>query len=262
MKTMTILILLISAINVSMAQNKLGKAKENLSETSPQEFSHDGDQPSSSSDGESKFLENLVFEALYFVSYGTLIGQLEPRSFYAYPYADGQHGEYMQIEKGAPGKRSEFMISNTMIFHSEVYGNDLKLNYRFLPFLGVEANHLHFFDHQGENTDLGISSMMLNYYRIRENSVSGYWGLGATYVGSGVNTAGFAYNLGMDIYVGKPVSFGLAWKQSFINEETINEFKILARYHLKRIVIHGGFSYYKIGSENFPSTAIGIEYRF
>jgi hypothetical protein len=36
----------------------------------------------------------------------------------------------------------------------------------------------------------------------------------------------------------------------------------LARYHINKLAIHGGFINYKIGDEGFPSAAVGASYRF
>lgn len=263
MKTITIIILLMSTMTVTFAQGKLDKAKEGLSKSSSQEsFSNSDDGNSNTHSGGNGILEGLVIEALYFVTYNTFIGEIQPRAFYPHPYAYGQHGEYHNLEMESYGKKSKLMISNTVAVRSDMYGNDLKLNYRFIPVLGLEANHLHFFDNTVENIELGISSIMLNYYRIRENRVTGFWGLGATYVGSDVNTTGFSYNLGLDIYVSNPVSLGLFWKKSFINESSINEFRALGRYHINRFAIHGGFIHYNLGGEQFPSAALGIEFRY
>jgi hypothetical protein len=110
----------------------------------------------------------------------------------AYPYFDGENGEYNYPEVSVPRiKKSSLIISNTLTVQSGTFGNDLRMNYRFLPILGLEANHLHLFDRLDENSNLGISSFMLNFYRIRERRVTGYWGLGATYAGSDVNIMGF-----------------------------------------------------------------------
>lgn len=262
MRTAAITLLILFTTTFTIAQSKLGRAKNDLSGTSSkQSYTTNSDSQSSSEDGNG-LVEGIVIETLYFVTYGILIGDIQPRSFYAYPYAEGQHGEYYPIENHGPGIKGNLILSNTLAFQSGTFANDLKLNYRFIPVLGLEANHLHFFDKLSEDTELGISSIMLNYFRIRERHVTGYWGLGATYVGNEVDTWGFSYNLGLDIYVAHPISLSVLWKQSFINESSINEFQGLVKYHLKRFSIHGGFIHYTIGEENFPSAAVGISYGF
>jgi hypothetical protein len=261
MKTTTTLVLIICALQSSFAQGKLDRAKDDLKDPAPKSAYSSDSEGGNDHDGGTTFLGGIMLDLFYFASYGALIGNVQPRSIASYPYADGVNGEYSFPEDVVVLKKSEFMVSNTLTLQSGTFGNDFKLNYRFLPFLGVEANHLHFFDRLDENSDLGISSILLNFYRIREKRVTGFWGLGATYVGSDVDKAGFVYNLGLDIYIANPVSVGILWKQSFINESSVNELRALVRYHMKKLAIHGGFIHYKIGEEGFPSAAIGIEYR-
>lgn len=270
MKTIGILIIafLVNA-TIAMSQKSLSSAKSNLSGSSSSSrssrtssSSSDADYSNSDSEGAlSQVIGEAILHGMAFITYGTLIGDVEPRSFNAYPYTDGDEGEYRKNFDQPKGKQSLVRLSNTVILNSYLVGNDVKLNYRFVPFLGAEVNHLHFFERSSEKTDLGITSLMLNYYRIRENRVSGYWGLGATFVGSGVNTVGFTYDLGLDVYVANPVSLGFSWKQAFINSSPVNEFCALARYHLNKIAFQGGFVHYKIGSVNYPSGVLGVEIR-
>jgi hypothetical protein len=97
------------------------------------------------------------------------------------------------------------------------------VNYRFLPFFGVVLSHQSFFEEGLNGSDcLDVTSLIVNYYRIRERSFTGWWGMGATYVGNEVNTYGFTYNVGLEVYPVKPMSFLVSYKQSFINQSHIN----------------------------------------
>jgi len=257
MKPTTLILLFLSITSLTFAQGKLDRAKESLkSSTSKDSYSSSDDSELGSAAG--GFFADMFGNIFAFA----FIGNLEPKNFYPYPYAADRIGEYGYPESNPAGKKSKFVISNTMAFQVSTFANDLRLNYRFIPILGLEANHLHFFDELDEGSELSISSMMLNFYRIRERNVTGYWGLGASYVGSDVNTMGFAYNVGMDIYIAKPISLNLYWKQRFINETSINEIRVYPKYHIKKLAVYGGFIHYKIGAEGFPSAAAGIEYRF
>ncbi|MCG8311281.1 MAG: hypothetical protein MI975_28090 [Cytophagales bacterium] len=259
----TILTVLLICLSIhTFGQGKLERAKEDLSEKSDSGSFTTTSTEASSDDVGDGFVGGIVVELLYVATYGLLIGELQPRSFYSYPFAEGPHGEYQITEGGYFPKRSSLTVSNTTAFQSSTFSNDFRVNYRFIPALGLEANHLHFLDRRDQNEQLGISSILLNFYRIREKNVTGYWGMGGTYAGDGVNTWGFSYNLGLDIYISDPVSLSLFWKQSFINDSSINEFRGLVRYHLKRFAVHGGFIHYQLGDEGFPSAAVGIEYRF
>lgn len=262
MKKVLISVLLLFWPITAFSQGKLSRAKGDLSgKNSSSNYSVSNDDTSTES-GDMGFLDGVVLELLYFATYGALIGELQPRTFHGYPYSDGQHGEYAYPESEHDFRGSLLVISNTVSIQSSTFANDLNVNYRFVPAVGVKVNHLHFLDRYNENEQLGLTSMMLDFYRIREKNVTGYWGVGATYVGNNVATWGFTYNLGLDIFVGDPISFGLLWKQSFVNENSVNEFRGLIRYHLKRFDIHGGFIQHKLGDEHFPSAAFGVGYRF
>jgi len=250
--------------SVSNAQGKLNKAKDDLSGNSSSTTSTSRSSNTDDFGGNDDFgyFDSVFIEIAYHATIGILFGEMESRYFYEYPYSDGSHGEYSLFTQDVPLKRSQFIISNTVFASGkEFYGNDFKLNYRFIPLLGVEVSHLHFFE-QTPKVDLGVSSFMINYYRIREKNVTGYWGVGATHVGNGVDETGFAYQIGLDIYLNKPFSFGTSWKQSLINDSSVDEFKLVVRHHRKRFSFHGGFHHYTLGSVNINSMGIGVDYRF
>ena len=268
MRAITIFLLLIFLSLLANAQ-RLQRAKEDLSEESSSSSTSSSttsfstsDNSSSSSDHGSDLAGGFVVQVLYFASIGLLIGDLEHRSFYSYPYSNGNHGEYLRPELEVPPiKKSMLTISNIFAVQAGTYANDLKVSYRFIPPLSITVNHLRFFDRHNENEQLGTTSFLLDFYRIREKHITGYWGIGATYADSGIDTWGFAYNLGLDIYVGDPISIGLLWKQSFINQSSVNEFRGMLKYSIGRLAVQGGFVHYKLGDENFPSLGLGLEIR-
>ena len=250
--------------NFSNAQGKLNRAKEDLSENSSSSSSSSSSWSNDDDDGDDGgcFLCGFFVEIAYHATIGILIGEMESRYFYEYPYSDGSHGEYAYPEDDVPVKNGQLIISNTFFTSGkEFYGNDIKLNYRFVPLVGIEASHLHFFEENPKN-ELGASSFMINYYRVREQYVTAFWGVGATYVGNGVDEIGFAYQVGVDVYLQQPISISALWKQSLINDSSINELKLHARYHLKRLSIHGGYNHYKLGSVSINALGAGIDYRF
>ncbi|QHI36692.1 hypothetical protein IMCC3317_20570 [Kordia antarctica] len=257
------MLLCLLIFSLSNAQGKLNKAKKDLS------GSNSGSNSSSSwsddDDGgndNAGYFDSVFIEIAYHVTIGVLLGEMESRYFYEYPYSDGSHGEYSLFTQDYPLKRNQFIISNTFFASGkEFYGNDLKLNFRFIPLLGVEASHLRFFE-RTPKVELGVTSFMINYYRVREKYVTAYWGIGATHVGNGVDETGLAYQIGVDVYLKKPFSLGVFWKQSLINDSSVDEFKLLARYHMKRFSIHGGFNHYQLGSVSINAMGFGVDYRF
>lgn len=263
MKKTIIFLLLFAVADLTLAQGKLEKAKDDLSDksSSDKSGSYSSDVNDDSDDLATALIGGLIVDIFYYSSAWLLIGEVQPRSFYPFPYAEGKHGEYDSVRMEILRKTGLAILTNTIVYQPDLLGNDFSLNLRPHPVIGFELNHLHFFDVIGEEEELGLTSVMVDFYRIRERQVTGYWGIGGTYAGSGVDTWGIAYNVGLDIYVGKPVSLGFYWKQSFINESSVNEFRGLIRYHFQKLDIHGGLHHYKIGSVNFPCVALGVGYR-
>lgn len=243
------------------AQGKLNRAKEDLSGNSSSTSSRSSSKDSGGRNDDIGYFDSVFIEIAYHATIGILLGEMESRYFYEYPYSDGSHGEYSLFTQDVPLKRSQFIISNTFFASGkEFYGNDLKLNFRFAPLVGIEVSHLYFFE-QNPKVELGVSSFMINYYRVREKNVTAYWGIGATYVGNGVDETGLAYQVGIDVYLNKPFSLGASWKQSLINDSSVDEFKLLVRHHRKRFSFHGGFHHYKLGSVSINAMGVGLDYR-
>ncbi|WP_046758447.1 hypothetical protein [Kordia jejudonensis] len=256
------LLLCCFACALTNAQGKLNRAKEDLSSTNSSSSSSSSRSSDQDYYDNAGYFDGVFIELAYYISYGVLFGDMESRYFYKYPYAEGSHGEYSFPEENVPSKRSQLIISNTFFASGkEFYGNNTSLNFRFLPLLGIEANHLHFFE-QNPKEELSVNSIMINYYRVREQYVTAYWGVGITHVGSGVDDTGFAYQVGLDVYLKKPYSLGISWKQSLINDSTVDELKLLVRRHLKRVSIHGGYHHYKLGSVTINAAGVGLDYRF
>ncbi|MEM6685661.1 MAG: hypothetical protein AAF617_07730 [Bacteroidota bacterium] len=263
-KTLLSLVLCCFVCSVSLAQGKLNRAKSDLSNKSSSSSSSSSSSWNDSDDwGDGAgFFDGVFIEIAYQATIGIFFGNMEPRYFYEYPYSDGSHGEYAFGDEDVPLKRSQLTISNTFFASGkEFYGNDIKLNFRFVPLVGVEVNHLHFFEDRPKN-NLGATSLMVNFYRVREQYVTAYWGVGVTHIGNGVDDTGFTYQVGVDVFLKKPYSISTLWKQSLINDTTVDEFKLHVRRHLKRFSVHGGFNHYKLGSVNINSFGLGVDYRF
>ncbi|CAL2106775.1 conserved exported hypothetical protein [Tenacibaculum sp. 190524A02b] len=266
MKQIMILFLLLSC--TVFAQGKLEKAKKELStKTTTTKPTVESSSNASSStisnsrvnDNDSESFQSFVAKVAYSATLGIVAGKAEWRELTPYPYYD--YGEYTKT-LNEKTKRSNVKIGvnyfNNLIKGFEVYGS-----YKFVPLIGIEASHIRFNEKVNDKKDyLDISSLMLNYYRIREKYVSLWWGLGGTYIGNEVNKLGFAYNIGTEIYPFRPVSFHFSWKHSFINNSSVQRFKANAKYHLKKTAIVAGYNNFNLGSVNTSGLTIGVEYMF
>jgi hypothetical protein len=266
MKKWLFLFLLIPMFGFS--QGKLDQAKQNLSSRS---ISSNSSSSSSSSNNNTSnnagFFESVladVFVELFlFISYKALLGDFETRHFTPYPYYyTNVNGPYdYGLEPG--DKRNFINVGANYFAGNAIHAVEAHVNYRFDPFLGLELSHRHFFEsHLAGKDNLKVSSLMLNYYRIRERSFSGWWGIGATYVGNEVHTIGVAYQVGVEVYPIKPISLQASFKQSFINESNINELKFHLKYHRKKTAYYTGYQDYSLGGVKATGLVLGVELDF
>lgn len=257
MKKLILVFLLIPVIGFS--QGKLEQAKKNLSSRS----SSSSSRSSSSSSKDKSDNDNFFVELFSFVTYKIAFGNFKPRHFSPYPYYyDNVNGAY---DFGLEIEEKKSLIGAGVNYLSGNYMNsaEANVNYRFLPFLGVDLTHHRFFEEGLNGSDhLDVTSLLINYYRIRERSFTGWWGMGVTYVGNEVNTYGFTYNIGLEVYPVKPMSFLLSYKQSFINQSHINVTKYQIKYHRNKIAYYIGYHDISIAGIKASGMVLGIEANF
>lgn len=259
------LLLLLFIPYLSFGQSTLGKAKESLSKSSGNSNNVETRTSSSSNNDDdndffSNFFENAFLEVAYYSTLGIAFGGADYREMNPYPYYNN-HGEFTNNFNDHT-KRTSFKVGANYLVN-RIKGVELDAVFKPIPIAGLEVSHVNF----SENTllsseSLNITSFSANYYRLRENYFSAWWGIGGTYVGNEVDTWGFNYNLGLDIYPVKPISLHLGWRQSFINDNTVDVFKSQVKYHIKRTALYTGYHNYKLGSETVSGLVLGVEFTF
>lgn len=278
MRKIFLAVFLLSSIFLS-AQGKLNKAKSGLDKNykTLDDYKESEASADSSDDGDtvSTFANAALLEAFVqlfmFVGQNVLIGEAQQTDLNLYPYYQQNAGEYMALPPAkndslAPPKEYNYKLSDlkanlNYFAGGSVNGVQAKVDFRMFYMLGIEGSYNYFYeDVMSETVNLDVASLMLNYYRVRTKYVTGWWGMGASYVGSGVDTFGFAYNLGFDIFPVDPFSFRLLWKQSFIASDSVNEFQLQGKYHFKRTSLYTGWHYNNIGGVNMGGFAVGLEY--
>lgn len=269
MKQLLFIVCLLPAI--AFSQNKLDKAKKKMKQKSSTTVSSSSSSSSTSStrtrrsrrnssDFETDF-ENILIEIGFKATVGIAIGQVQERDLNPYPYFYDNEGEYAGILSNT-GRKQSLRLGVNYVFN-RVDGLEFNATYKPLPILGIEASHIHFSEKKRTNTDaLDITSLLFNYHRIREKNISIWWGIGATYVGNGVNTLGFSYGLGTEIYPVKPLSLHISWKESFINNSEIGVFKSQLKYHMKEKAFFLGYHHFQIAGEDISGPTVGFEFTF
>lgn len=263
------LVLLLFLIPVTIfSQGKLDKAKESLSRSSSSNsrertvyVSGDSNNNSSSSYSIGDDLVAVFVEIGLYATVGVLFGEAHERDMNPYPYFYDNEGEYAPVLSDT-GRKTSFKLGSNVLFNN-VSGLELNALFKPLPILGIEASHTFFSEKNISNEDvLGVTTVTANYYRVREKNISLWWGAGLSYVGNGVNTTGFAYTAGTEVYPGKPISLHVSWKQSFINESSVDLFKGQVKYHIKNKAFYLGYHSYNLGNQKIAGPAFGFEYLF
>ncbi len=265
MKQLLLLALLSSSL--SFSQGKLKKAKQNLDTKSTSVTINSGTRTgrrttsTRKNKNKNRYFDSFFAELAFYASLGIVVGEVQERDLNPYPYFYDNEGEYA-AELSETGRKQSLNVGVNYLFAKP---NAFELNaiYKPLPIIGIAASYTHFSEKNSINADvLDVTSILVNYYRIREKNISIWWGIGATYVGSGVNKLGFAYSLGTEIYPIKPISLHLSWKESFINESEIGVFKAQLKYHLKNKAFFAGYHVYQLGGEDISAPSVGFEITF
>ncbi|MFT5926744.1 MAG: hypothetical protein ACI9WL_001495 [Rubritalea sp.] len=81
-------------------------------------------------------------------------------------------------------------------------------------------------------------------------------------MGNEVNTVGFAYAIGLEVYPCKPISLQAPFQQSFINESNSNELRFQLKEHRKKGAYYTGYHDYSIAGIGISGFILGVEVGF
>lgn len=265
MKKLLLLLIFIPAI--AFGQSKLKTAKSNLSSSSSSSStSSRSNSSNNSSFGGSYgagFFGDLFIELFAFVGYNTLIGDFQYRHFTPYPYYYGNvNGEY-DFGKQEGDKLSQLRVGTNYLIGDIINSVEVNARYRIDPLWGVELHHQSFFEDTREGTEyLDVTSLGVNYYRIRERFITGWWGAGVTYVGSGVDKVGLMLNTGIEVYPFRPISLHASFQQTLINDRNIGTLRTQAKYHRKKTAYYLGYHDITIAGVKASGMVLGLEFIF
>ena len=257
--------------NVCFGQSKIGKAEKSLSSEK-----RSSNKPSSSNnDFDSNFFIDvfgrLIIDGFVYTVYSVLIesppeynNKSANASITKYPYNKNNKGNFT-YDLAENSTRLRTTISSKYVFeNSRINGNHLNINLKFLKRIGVETNYLQLWeDNPNFGKDkLALYSFLAKYHRVRTETFDFWWGLGTTYTDGDVNSWGFTYGLGIDLFIINPISFESAFNQTFVNDDTVNKFDLILNYHYKSFKFSGGYEHLRIGSENFSMILLGAGISF
>lgn len=263
MKKLAILFLLIPLI--SFSQGKLSTAKNNLSSRSNTSSSSSSSSNRGSSIGGSNvgFFGEVFIELFAFIGYKAMFGEWEYRHFTPYPYYySNVNGEY-DFGLQNDDKTSQLRLGTNYLVGNVVNSFELNARYRFDPLWGVELHHQSFFEDTRNGTDyLDVTSIGVNYYRIRERGITAWWGAGISYVGSDVGSIGVMYNVGTEIYPFRPVSLHVSFQQALINNSNVGTLRSQLKFHRKKTAYYLGYHDISLGGVKASGAVLGVEFTF
>ena len=212
------------------------------------------------------------FRLFAYTTYGVLVetpmeydGRMHIADISEYPYQDLAHGNFIYADSLARNyKRVRLDVYNHFLLESKnLYGNDFGLEFRFLKRFSLEGNYLQFIEKVNGQTDyFTLYTVMAKYHRIRTERFEAWYGLGATHIANDVGETGVTLGLGAELYVKKPISVAVSYKAAFINNNRVNNTKLLLKYHIKNYRFLTGYQHFKIGDARIKTVSVGFAASF
>ncbi|WP_299313488.1 outer membrane beta-barrel protein [uncultured Aquimarina sp.] len=270
-RTVFFSLLLFIISSSSFSQGKLEKAEKGLSKNNNYYSSPSNSRTSSSSSYDNNSLWGglaMVFIeiGLYATYYGLIESptEQEHRASNAFitkhPYHSSNRGNYAYNWDGDTNLSRITLTNRFIAENSELYGNHLNADFRFLRRLSIEADYLQLWENNTffGNNSLATFTFLAKYHRVRTERFNAYWGMGATYIGGDVEELGFTYGIGAEYFFAKPLSLELNYNQTLINTRSSDKLNFSLNYHIDRFKVTGGYEYLRIGGIGFSTFSVGV----
>jgi len=253
----------------SFSQNgKLKEAKESLKDNN----STNTTTTTTTSKSDSNFSNDNPFIALFGIialniTYGIAIEstfelntKMHNAEISAFPYKSKAYGNFVYADSINDYALARLDISNNLVLESNsLYGNNLNINFKFKKRFDVALGYLQLVERiNGQTEGFALFSTMVNYHRIRTQKLDLWFGLGAMYVANDVKEFGFAYGLGAEWFMAKPISLLVSYKGTNINSRTVDKTKVLLKYHIKKYHIATGYEHYTLGVSKVSAFSLGF----
>lgn len=269
-----ITLLVACLLSMSVFSQKLDKSKSNLknsstsqSSSSSSSSSYEDDDDDEYSFGEELFIE-FILKPIALVAYATTVeifiqSHLEEKGNHVYmdlthhPYSDNQQGDYIYKPEFYNTTRLDF--SNQFLFDgNRIFGNNLNAKLRFAQRASLEYNQTYLNESvNGKSYQFFMHDLTANYYRVRTESFTLHYGLGATYVHSGVNKAYLTYKTGMEYFFNKPISVDFEHRGTMGESSGIYQTNFSINFYKKYYALKAGMNLYRIGGVNYTMVGLG-----
>lgn len=274
---LSLIIALFIAPHPAFAQSKTDTSKKELTEKEGVNYKKSSSSSSSSSsfddDDTNIFTEIIVPIFMYTIGgvfkYG-LIGDYANEDHLHndlthYPFERDSLGNFYNPKFGE-NKVHIFRVDakeKLLFSDAHLFGNQLEVKIRPVNAFSLKADYFHILERNtltGNTDDLALFYFTFAYDRIRFERFNLGWSLGASYIGSKVNRAGFSWGLNAEYFLVKNFSFMGSAQWSVINNKPVHAYELEGRYHKKNFYLTGGFTQLIIGSPhyNFATAGGGI----
>ena len=283
--TLATIVFFFGIVTLSFSQNKkLKDAKESLKDnstststsssgssttttttTSNSRRSRRSRRSSANFDSGNPFLDIATAIALN-LTYGIVVESVferESQMHFAQLSLPNQYGNFVYADSSNYALARLDLSNNFLIESKNLYGNTLNLNFRFKKRFDIEAGYLQLLErNNGQTEGFALFTTLLNYHRIRTQTVDFWFGLGAMYVANDVKEFGFAYGAGVELFIVKPISILASYKGSSINSREVSKSKIILNYHLKKYSISTGYEHFVLGVSKVNTFSLGFRLSF
>ena len=256
--------------NYIIAQNKIDKSTAKLTERQQTTTQRLKREPGNDDNDEPTLLGDAFRYTIGAVLRYGFIGDYEIEDHLyndltKYPFYDAEAGNFYN-PKSDEGSIYEFridMADKFLISGNNLIGNHLEVKIRPLHAFYLKAQYYQLHEFQkakGTNDALSLFYFNFAYDRIRFERFNLGWTLGASYIASGVNTAGFAFGLNADYFLRKRLSFSAGANWSFINSQPVHAYEAEIKIHRKNHFLSLGYERLKIADPvyNFMTLGGGI----
>ncbi|MDT9499883.1 hypothetical protein [Capnocytophaga canimorsus] len=258
----------------SIAQSKIQNAKNNLSTSTHQAAITESTSNTSSSS--SYRSDSLLADFLYFVFFEISVGltyhilfegideinsPMYQASLSPYPFYQNHKGDYQYYTNDLVRWRLD-VANYYLLEKGKLSANFLDLKFRLMRRLSISTSYISFREtliHQKEKLDLFCTN--LDYYRVRTPYFSMYWGLGAGYIGNGLNQLGLSVKTGSEIFI-KPFTIQADFGYIAFKNNDITLFAIGPKYHLNRYHFGLKYQYSNLAGSRVSGVSFGAGFYF
>jgi len=260
-------LILTSQNTLEKAKSSLKSSNSNSGETTVESSSNTSDDYNPLFPELNEFMGRIFLELTFGVVYAVFVefpsdgkNKHAHATLTKHPYFENKKGDF-NWDNDTNFKPNRFFLTNQYIKNkARIQGNYLKGELQFANRFGMTGDFLYLSenDYLYDKSKYKHFSLLVNYYRVRSEKFSLWYGLGARYVANGVHAAGIAYSLGTRLYVAKPISIEASFIGSIINKSSVDHLNTEIKYHTKNYTLSTGYSNFTIGSENFNAINIGF----